>query len=197
VPAARPLGAKSWAVSAAAVSVIVALSAPTADADTVVRHDPADARGPLDVRRLEHGHGHHKRVLTHTVVTSGRWDESDLRNKNSYIYFWFSTDGDRFAEARVAVISQDHELTAQFQDYEESGDSASVGPPTAIRFKRPNDRSIKVFFSRRRLGFDSYGWSVETLYRKAASRHCRFGQPLCRDRAPRGTGRGRIRHSLT
>lgn len=187
---------RSALLLATAFALVLTRSVPTS-ADVVFRRDPNDTHGPLDVRRLGHGHGHRPRVLTHIVTTSRPWDESDVRNKNSFIYLWFSTDDDRYAEARVAVISQDHELTVQFQDYEESSDSAEVGPPSSIRFTRPNRRSIKVFFSKRRLGVDSYRWSVETLYRNGSSRNCRLGQPLCNDRAPRGSGRGRIEHTLS
>jgi hypothetical protein len=175
--------------------VVFGFSTHVARADSLVRRDPNDTSGPLDVLRVAHAHGRKHSVLAHRIVTAGRWDESDLRNKNSYLYFWFSTDEDRYAEGRVAVESENEKLSVVYQDYEETSDGASVGPPTSLRFKRANGRSIEIFLPRRLLGVDAYRWSVETLYRRASTR-CRFGRPLCLDRAPRGTGRGRIKHTL-
>jgi hypothetical protein len=168
-----------------------------ASADTVSKPDKNDAHGPLDVIRLRHGHSKRRaKILVHTIVTSGRWGKSDVRNKNSYLYLWFDTDGDRHAEHRIAVVNKGGRLTAQFQDYDESSDSAEVGPPRYLRFRRPSRREIRIFLPRKHLGVDRYRWSAETLYRNSSSRHCRFGQPLCHDKAPRGRGRGRILHVL-
>jgi hypothetical protein len=180
------------------VGLLAIPSSHLARADTVGKSDKNDTRGPLDMVRVGHGHrNHHPKILVHTVTMADRWGKEDVRNKNSFLYLWFDTDGDRYAEHRIAVVDEDGRLTAQFQDYDESSDSAEVGPSTDLRFRRPNRRTIRVFLPRRRLGVNRYRWSAETLYRSSASRHCRFGKPLCHDKAPRGRGRGRILHVLS
>jgi hypothetical protein len=179
-----------------AVAAVVTLPASSSGADTVARRDRRDTPGPLDIVRVEHGHSsRNEKVLTHTVWTTGRWGKKDLRNKNSHISFWFSTDEDGYAEHRIFVATKNGRLRADFHDYEEGSDFAGVGPSTHLRWTRPNRRSIRVFLPRRHLSVKEYGWSVETLYRRSSSR-CRFGRPTCQDKAPAGRGRGRIVHSL-
>jgi hypothetical protein len=178
------------------VVAAVTLPAGPSGADTVARRDRRDTPGPLDVVRVEHSHApRNEKVVTHTVWTTGRWGKKDLRNKNSHISFWFSTDGDGYAEHRILVSTKDGRLTAAFHDYVEGSDFAGVGPSTYLRWTRPSRRSIRVFLHRKHLAVDEYRWSVETLYRKSSSR-CRFGRPTCQDKAPGGRGRGRIDHSL-
>jgi hypothetical protein len=186
---------RSLCIAGALALSIVAAQSVTASTST--RRDNKDTRGPLDVVRVQHGHARgNDKVLTHAAWTTGRWNKKDLRNKNSYIAFWFSTDGDGYAEHRIFVASRDGRLVADFHDYEEGSDYAGVGPSTLIRWTRPNKRSIRVFLHRKHLGVDEYGWSVQSTYRSSSSRRCRAGHAPCYDKAPAGRGRGRVVHSL-
>ena len=154
--------------------------------------DPNDARGPLDIKRIVHGHGSGG-VLWHKVVMHKRWGADDLRGEDD-IRFYFSNDGeDRFDEVHASVGRKKGTLAAWVFSYVEGGDHAGVGPSKRIRFTRPNRRSIKIFFDETRLDQRGrYAWSVGSSYRDKDSAECRES---CFDYAP-GHDPNRLVHSL-
>src|SRR5688500_19939235 len=109
--------------------------------------DPADVPGPLDVRRITHGHGSGDK-LWHKVVMHQRWGARDLEGEDE-IRFHFSYDGeDRYDEVHASVALKDGKLAAWVFPYVEGSDYANVGPSKRIRLTRPNRYSVKIFFDK-------------------------------------------------
>ena len=156
------------------------------------RRDPNDIHGPLDIKRISHGHRSGD-VLWHKVVMRSPWGRKALRGVGE-IRFQFSTDGeDRFDEVNASIDLKDGKLKVWIFPYVEGSDYASVGPSERIRFARPNRRSIKIFFGQSWVDKrDRYVWSVNSSYMKRSSRHCARG---CYDYAP-GASPNRIEHKL-
>lgn len=152
-----------------------------AQANVAGAWDPNDVRGPLDIKRIVHGHGNGG-MLWHKVVMHRAWGADDLRGEDE-IRFYFSNDReDRFDEVHASVARKNGKLTAWVFPYVEGGDFASVGPSERIRFTRPNRRTVKIFFDRSWLDRRSrYAWSVGTSYRDNDS-SCREN---CFDYVPR------------
>ena len=168
-------------VLAAAIALFGTWSPATANVSSL--GDPDDVHGPLDVRRIAHGHGSDG-VLWHKLVMWKRWGANDLRGTDE-IRFFFSTDREhRYDEVHASVVREDGKLAASIYEYVESSDGAGVGPAHRIRLTRPNRRSVKIFFddkwvTNRR---DRYAWSAGSSYDKADSKNCRH---VCFDYSPR------------
>lgn len=173
----------------AALAISLLAGAPTAATESR-RRDPNDTPGPLDIRRIAHGHAGGG-ALWHKIVTYGTWGRKALQGPE-IIRFQFSTDGeDRFDEVNASVDLKDGKLQAWIYPYVEGSDYAGVGPSQRIRLKRVNRRSVKIFFDRSWVDKrDRYAWSVWTSYKDKNSRHC---TKTCSDRAP---DRGRLVHNL-
>lgn len=177
------------------VAVVVALlicSMPPSNASTSGSFDPNDERGPLDVKRIAHGHLDGN-TLWHKIVMHGRWGPKDL--KGDEIRFYFSNDGeDRYDEVHASIGLKDGKLAAWIFSYTEGSDYASVGPSTRIRLVRPDRRSVKIFFgeSWMRNRLDRYAWSVGSEFRDPDSPHC---PSTCFDYAP-GRNPHRLEHNL-
>jgi hypothetical protein len=155
--------------------------------------DPNDVRGPLDIKRITHGH-RSADVLWHKVVMHNRWGADDLRGDDE-IRIHISRDGeDRFDEVHISIDEKNGDLRAWIFPYTEGSDFAGVGPSERIRMTRPNPRVVKVFFERewvqnRR---NRYAWSAGSSYRDRDSAHC---TRTCSDYAP-GHDPERLVHNL-
>ena len=171
---------------------VLCLVTTTALADVGSSRDPGDVRGPLDVKRISHGHGRGD-VLWHKVVMHNRWGAKDLRG-NDEIRFYFSYDGeDRYDEVHALVGLKDGKLRAWVFPYVEGSDYAGVGPSERIRFKRPDRYSIKIFLDRGWVDArDRYAWSVGSRFRDRDSVNCKKS---CFDYAP-GHNPDRLVHDL-
>jgi hypothetical protein len=163
-----------------------------AHANTAASRDGDDVRGPLDIKRIVHGHGNGG-VLWHKVVMRKGWGADDLRGDDD-IRFYFSNDReDRFDEVHASVARKNGKLAAWVFPYVEGGDFASVGPSKRIRYSRPNRRTIKIFFDESWLDRRGrYAWSVGSSYRDKDSSSCR---ETCFDYAP-GHNPERLVHDL-
>ena len=173
------------------VSTFVALAGPTA-ASTSSAHDGDDVRGPLDIKRIVHGHGRGD-LLWHKVVMHQRWGAKDLEGEDE-IRFYFSNDReDRYDEVHASVALKDGEMRAWVFPYVEGSDHAGVGPSKRIRLTRPDGYTVKIFFDKswvdRR---NRYAWSAGSSYRNRDSAHCRSS---CHDYAP-GHDPKRLVHDL-
>ena len=159
-------------------------------ADTRGSSDPDDVRGPLDIKRISHGHASGD-VLWHKVVMHRRWGARHLEGDE--IRIDISTDGEaRYDEVRVSVAVEDGKLAARIYEFTEGSDYGIPGPSQRIRFTRPDRRGIKVFFNESWVNGRSYGWSVSTQYRERDSESCSNG---CSDYAP-GRNPNRVEHKL-
>ncbi len=155
--------------------------------------DGNDTRGPLDIKRMSHGHAGDGK-LWHKVVMHGRWGVRDLRGTDEIRFHITKDREDRFDEVHASVAVKDGELRAWIFPYTEGSDYAAVGPSTRIRLVRPDARSVKIVFDEswvqnRR---DRYAWSVGSDYRDRDSAHCRRS---CFDYAP-GSNPDRLVHDL-
>ena len=169
--------------------LVVAMSSP-ATADVSSMRDGDDSRGPLDIKRVLHGH-ETRTVLWHKVVMHKSWGAKDLSGKNE-IRFQISTDREhRYDEVHALVALKDGKIRAWIFTYVEGGDYAGVGPSERIRFTRPDRRSIKIFFDESWVGSSSYAWSAGSSYRDRDGR-CRNN---CYDYAP-GHNPDRLEHRL-
>jgi hypothetical protein len=182
----------------ATLAVILVLAVSSSLADTRMVKDPDDAAGRLDVKSLIHGHAQGGRVLVHRLGTYHNWRGRRLKGDNSHIYLWFTTDREkRYAEKRVVIDFKKGRLKAWLQTYQETSDSAVVGPLRRIEVKRLNRHSVTVLFMRRALvgkGQGRYGWYASTSLRSPRSHNC--NTRTCTDSAPQGTGTGRITHKF-
>ena len=170
------------------VLVVLALAGPSY-ANTMGASDPNDIRGPLDVKRISHGHASND-VLWHKVVMHRRWGARHLEGDE--IRIDISTDREaRYDEFRVSVAVEDGKLAARIYEFTEGSDYGIPGPSKRIRFTRPDRRTIKVFFNESWVN-GSYGWSVSTQYRERGSASCSNG---CVDYAP-GRNPDRLEHRL-
>ena len=173
----------------AALVLAVASFAIPAAADMSSKRDPADARGPFDIKRISHGHASSD-VLWHKVVMHRRWGADDLHGDE--IVFHISTDGERrYDEVRASVGLEDGRLAVRIYELTEGSDYEIAGPSKRIRFKRPDARTIKIFFNKSWVR-DSYAWSVSTQYRDRRSANC---ERHCFDHAP-GRNPDRLEHRL-
>ena len=187
-----PSGIIAWLVTA---SVTVALGASPAAADALRARDANDARGRFDMRSVSHRHGRKPGVLVHRIGFYQPWRTSRLRGPGNYIWVWFSTDKeDRYAEDRAIVDVRQGKLGAWIEPYEEGSDYAAIGPPTQIRVRRADRRSVTIAFPARllRRGLKRYSWSASTSYRASDSTRCALAP--CTDSAPAGSKRGRVVH---
>ena len=172
---------RTWLLTATVAIAFGILAPATANVSSI--GDPDDVHGPLDIRRIVHGHGNNG-VLWHKLVMWNRWGANDLRGTDE-IRFFFSTDGeDRYDEVHASVVREDGKLAASIYEYVESGDGAGVGQAHRIRFTRPNRRSVKIFFDAKWVmnHRDRYAWSAGSSYEKADSKNCRH---VCFDYSPR------------
>ena len=175
----------------ATVALTISTTMPSAAGSKSAR-DPSDVHGPVDVRRIEHGHGDDG-LLWHKVVMWNRWGAKDLHG-NDEIRFHFSYDGeDRYDEVHASVAVKNGKLAAWVFPYVEGSDYASVGPSERIRFTRPTRYSVKIFFDKGWVDVrDRYVWSVGSSYRNRDSKNCR---EACFDYAP-GNNPDRLEHNL-
>jgi hypothetical protein len=175
-----------------AALVLLFVFAFPADATVSGGRDGNDVKGPLDIKRIVHGHGNGD-LLWHKVVMHQRWGAKDLQGANE-IRFYFSNDSeDRYDEVHASVDLNDGKLGAWVFPYTEGSDYANVGPSKRIRFIRPDRRTIKIFFNKswvdRR---DRYAWSVGSDFRDRDSDGCRNS---CHDYAP-GHDPERVEHRI-
>ena len=167
----------------AAVALAIAFLLPGSSLGSVAGdRDPDDTRGPLDIRRIVHGHTDDGQ-LWHKVIMWKRWGAKDLAGQDE-IRFEFSNDReDRYDEVNASVALKDGELRAWVFPYTEGSDYAGVGPSTRIRLARPNRYTVTIFFGKKWVdGRGRYVWSVGSSYKDPDSDNCRR---YCSDRTDR------------
>jgi hypothetical protein len=166
-----------------------------AGADHVRVHDGDDTHGRLDIRAVAQGHrGKHK--VTHKIVTYGDWRPRILKGDRNEIYIWFSTDDDKYAEARAGVDYHHGHLTVCFSGYDEGSDYAGIGPCEKAVVRRPNRHSVVVVLDDGFVGDDDhYGWTASSYFSGAGSKKCPAKDP-CSDSVPKTFPRGAIVHQL-
>ena len=170
------------------IALLVVLVPWPAAASIDGHRDPNDVRGPLDIRRIVHGHTSDGKVW-HKVVMRHRWGARDLEGQDE-IRFHFSTDReDRYDEVNATVALKDGKLNARVFPYTEGSDYAAVGPSTQIDFRRSDRFTVTIIFGKKWVDGrnDRYVWSVTSRYKDPDSENCRS---YCRD------GTERLAHNL-
>jgi hypothetical protein len=177
------------------VILVMAIGGGVAGADHARVHDADDTRGRFDIRAVAHGHrGDHS--VTHKLITYGDWRPRLLKGARSNLTFWFSTDGDKYAEFRASVDYRHGRLWACFGGYSEGSDFAAVGPCKKVPARRPNRHTVVVTLKDSFVGDgDEYGWSAESYFGATDSKKCPARNP-CSDYVPRRLPRGAIVHEL-
>ena len=171
-----------------ALGLVLALTPLSAAASVKGNRDPNDVRGPLDIKRIVHGHTNDGK-LWHKVVMRSRWSAEDLKGQDE-IRFHFSTDReDRYDEVNATVSLKDGKLRAVVFPYTEGSDYAAVGPSTKVNFRRADRYSVTIVFGKKWVDGrnDRYAWSVTTFYKNSDAPGCRS---YCAD------GTERVEHSL-
>ena len=181
------------------VVLVFALLLPlVARADTRSFRDPNDARGPLDIRRVTHGHQKKggDSFFVHTVSTHKRWGSKLLGRDATEIDLWFSTDGDGRPDRVVYINHDDGRLRASMNTYENEGDSSTVGFIGNVKVRRVGGRGVRVWLPVEWMSnneLDDYNWFVFSFYTADEGSHCREDYS-CFDRAPNEES---IVHSLS
>lgn len=159
--------------------------------------DQNDAYGPLDVKRMSHGHGTDKNDLVHRLTTYGKWDRRALSSADSEIQLLFTTDGDNAPE-RVLVVDARGESVAATMHKWNKGIGNKVYGEAAV--SRPSRRDIKLVFEASLLGkkVREYGWHVDTRFHDKDHSRCNVSDGVivvCPDSAP-NDARSYLRHEL-
>lgn len=191
----NPWVAKVRIVSGGLVACLLALafiSSVAADERRV--RDGNDARGPLDVAWVKHGHRTNAdgvRQLVHTVRLYERWSVQRLRHRGFVNLFFDLRGNEGWRPERAAYITyHDGRLRAELVNF-------AADPPQFMRvipMWRPNPKTVKIAFRKsalRRRGFSYYKWNLVSFVDE--------GHPSCEesggcsDNIP---NRGWLRHDL-
>lgn len=149
-----------------------AVLVPAAGADGKRRRDGNDARGPLDIARVAHGHRGER--LAHTIRLRRAWPVKKLRHRGfAHIYFELRGHPGNPPERTLQIVYERGQLVARM--YNSLGD-----PPRHIRrvaLRRPDRRTVRVLFPKKlvRKGVHRYKWNAVTFVEG--------GHDLCRRRA--------------
>ena len=146
-----------------------------------------DAFGPLDIRRISHGHAGTNRVF-HYLSMYERWGRSDLRSSVSEIRILFTTDHDNRPERVLVIDAGEHRLEAFMHKWKKGGPGKKIYGQAAL--SRPSKRGVRAAFDQALLGnkVGSYGWHVDTRYHDARNHRCNLARRrkviVCPDSAP-------------
>jgi hypothetical protein len=175
-------GRWSWALALTAAALLALVGAEAARAGTSTVQDGNDRPGRLDIRSVSQGHSGAK--VTHTIRTFGRWPNSLLGAQHSNaLVILISTDSDAALERFVLIISEQGRMVAGVF----RGNGGLLGQANV---SRPDRRSVRVSFSKSRLGNPpGYRWQAFSSFQAPGA--CRRG---CVDRAPNGSRR--VLHDL-
>jgi hypothetical protein len=162
--------------------------------------DENDAYGPLDVKRMSHGHGTDKGDIVHLVTTYGRWDRKTLRSADSEIQLLFTTDRDNKPERVLVIDEHGKGIRAEMHKWNK-GIGKKVYGRAAL--ERIGPRTAKLVFEPSLLGKDvgEYGWHVDTRFHDEAHSRCNSKPGIvvvCPDSAPdENSPRSYLRHNLS
>jgi hypothetical protein len=177
--------------------LFVAFGSPSL-ADRTSLNDEKDAFGPLDVKRISHGHGFRRGYLAHRLWTYRKWGRSTLRSEDSDIQLLFTTDRDNRPERVLVLDASDTGVSARMHQWRRGGVGAKVYGRGIVR--RMGPRAVRLTFRRRLLGrgVREYGWHVDTRYSDRSHHRCRTSDELivvCPDSAPNNNQpRAYLRH---
>jgi hypothetical protein len=139
------------ALALTAVALLALVGAEAARPGGATVSDGNDTRGRLEIKSVSQGHSGAK--ITHTIRTFSRWPKSllDEQHSNSFLML-INTDRDRVIERFVFIITTRGRLAA--------GVLTSSGNFLGrADVSRPDQRSVRVKFSKSRLGNPpSYRW---------------------------------------
>lgn len=153
-------------------TLLCAAFVPAARADRARLRDGNDARGPLDIARISHGHRGNR--LVHTIRLRGPWPAKKLRHRGfAHVYFELRGHPGNPPERTVQIVYERGELVARM--YNSLGD-----PPRHVRrvaLRRPDRRTVRVLFPAKllRRGLQRYKWNTVTFVES--------GHDLCRRRS--------------
>jgi hypothetical protein len=171
--------------AAVAIVVLGSLALPLfALADRRLLHDANDAKGRLDVRRVEFD-GHRKPRWK--VVTWSGWSARTILDRGYVLVRLDSFGSGRFDYYALLRSIGGHMTAGLFHDRRGHPDYRV----SSLKVWRPGRRSVKVRIRLNKLRFGAsrryYRWAVETIF---SGRHCRN---TCFDNAP---GHGAVKEPL-
>lgn len=166
-------------------------------ADKERRRDGNDARGPLDIARISHGHrttSDGRDLLVHSIRLHEAWPVKKLRHRGfANVYFELRGHPGNPPERTLQIEYSKGRLVAHMYD--------SLGDPPRlvrrVRVRRPDWRSVRVVFPKSllRKGLERYKWNVVTFVEGGHELCSRRGG--CTDWAPDLSRRLRyVRHVL-
>lgn len=144
---------------------------PAAGADGERRRDGNDARGPLDIARISHGHRDGR--LVHTIRLRRPWPAQELRHRGfAHVYFELRGHPGNPPERTLQIVYEKGGLVARM--YNSLGDPPKHIGRVALR--RPDRRTVRVLFPPKllRRGVQRYKWNAVTFVEG--------GHDLCRRR---------------
>jgi hypothetical protein len=168
-------------------------------ADKTGFRDENDAYGPLDVKRMWHGHGTDGGDLVHLVTTYGRWQAKTLESADSDIQVLFTTDADNKPERVLVIDEHNGSVRAEMHKW-----TKGIGKKTYGRaaVQRTGPRAVRVIFETSLLGRNvaEYGWHVDTRFHDEDHSRCNVSDGVivvCPDSAPDDNSpRSYLRHKL-
>lgn len=173
------------------------LSVASLRADTRRWPDGNNARGPLDIASISHGHRIGPKgvpQLVHTVRLHRSWPVKKLRHQG-YVHLTFDRPGRPGSpQERVLwiVYKRGHLIARMF---------SSLGDPPKylgrVALWRPDWRTVKVAFPKtllKRRGLERYRWNAFSI---VEGRHELCPRDVCQDLAPNPSdGRRYVKHVL-
>ena len=161
--------------------LVIAVAATPAGADMGRARDRRDTKGPMDIRRIGHGHGTKQdgtETIRHSIRSHGGWKSRRLNcgggssKCRSMFNIYFDTDHDDTYERQVQIYRRDGTVYAGVIRYDE--DCAPVGTICTessnkvgnARVWRANRRSIAFSMPVAWLGrgIRSYKWHVNLTF---------------------------------
>lgn len=168
-------------------------------ADGTAFGDENDAYGPLDIKRMSHGHGSDAGDLVHRLSTYGKWDRDTLDSADSEIQILFTTDGDNKPERVLLIDAQGNRMIADMHEWKNGVGTKVYG---SAGWSRTGPRGIMLVFERKLLGkkVKEYGWHVDTRFHDQNHGRCKVTDGVivvCPDSAPNSNSpRSYLRHQL-
>jgi hypothetical protein len=176
-------GPRKLVLATVAGAVAVALVQPPAAADVVIRKDPKDTAGRLDIRRVAHGHDGDDAV-THKITTYRRFPSRVLKRQRTRFEVVIWDRHDRWAGI-VFIWWRNGRLQAPIFDLYHGHRIGSA------EVTRPNRRTVMVRIKLTDLGEPPgfYDWKVFSYFKNKGACGQRW---RCMDEAPERFIRHRI-----
>lgn len=154
---------EAWLGILVAVLIVMGLNLFPAAADEKRFRDGNDAKGPLDIAWVKHGHRTNakgQRQLVHTIRLFERWPVRRLKHRGFInLFFDLKGDPDWREERAIYITYHDGHLRAELVNF-------AADPPKFMRLVpmwRPNARTVKVAFRKSALrgrSFSFYRWKA-------------------------------------